>query len=457
MRARVGELARARTRPQYDAGVWWRCLLATLVGCGFTVPVAPDGGGGGGDGGGGGGADGACAPPCSAIVPSNHADTAPLDDAELPDLILDGRDQDATTTVWRIYTDTGYIEHGLTGSDALAPYRAPGQGEDPATHLTFLHVGATMAVLFVDRLVIAPQVRFEGYGTRALIVIARGAIEVDGEIDFSAGWIAPGSPGNLVDVTRGGPGGGDGASHGVAERIAGGCGGGSTGGGGDGDDGSGGGGGGGGLAGGKGGDKAAPSDVGGSGGGACLTPELIPLLGGGGGGAGDIAGGGGDGGGGGGAIQLTSLVSIRVAGIIDVGGKGGRAQLLNDEGGGGGGAGGGILLEAPSVTIDRAVLVANGGGGGSGRVADNHGQQGALSTTPADGGLGSGGGGADGRGGNGGAGMTAATAGDDHNPGGGGGGAAAGVIRINTDGGASTVDAVISPTFTSGLLIHAPG
>lgn len=428
----------------------WRLALL-LGGCGFSASLGSHSGDDGGvtsDTPGGGGA----------LVPSNVTDTSGLDDADLPDLILDDVDPDAGPCAWRIYTDTGQIEHGVAGVDMFATYRAPGLGEDATTHLTFAHIGSTMAVLYVDQLVVRAPVRFEGYGPRSLIILAKGTIDVQGELDFSAGFVAPGSADSSVDFAKGGPGGGDGGTNDqlgtVVDMPAGGCGRGTTGGGGGGDDGSGGGGGGGGLVGQKGGDKAAPSDVGGPGGAACLTPALIPLLGGAGGGAGDVDGGGGEGGGGGGAIQLTSLASISITGIIDVGGKGGRAQQLNDEGGGGGGAGGGILVEAPTVTIEGAVLAANGGGGGSGREL-NHGAQGTLTTAPANGGLGSGGSNNDGRGGNGGAGSIAATAGDDHNPGGGGGGGAVGVIRINTDSGAAMGTAgVISPPLTTGTVIY---
>lgn len=391
------------------------------------------------------------------IVPSNHADTSPLDALDLPSLVMENLAADGATS-WRIYTDTGLIEREAA-LNTFVSYRAMGTGIDPVTRLELQQVGA-FTILYVDRLEVQANVFFEGHGTRPLIVIAKGAIDVVGEIDFSGGFTAPST--FVTNFRIGGPGGGDGAQNsGGVDVDAAGCGGVlGTGGASAGvaipGDNSGGGGGGGGLPGGDGGDKAAGSDDGGPGGVACIDATLIPLVGGGGGGAGDTVGGGGSGGGGGGAIQLTSMTSIEITGVMDVGGKGGFAQILNDEGGGGGGAGGGILLEAPTVEV-AGVLAANGGGGGSGRVDGNHGAQGTLTEAPAPGGVGTAGSGDDGRGGAGGARTAGGLPGDDHD-GAGGGGGAVGVVRINVGSNGLRLGpaVIISPQHTAGAVVFEP-
>ena len=82
---------------------------------------------------------------------------------------------------------------------------------------------------------------------------------------------------------------------------------------------------------------------------------------------------GGSGGAGGGAIQISSLVSVRVlaSAAIHVGGGGGAGgcgNVSNAHGGGGGGSGGTIFLEAPVIDVAGAVT-ANGGGGGEGGLS----------------------------------------------------------------------------------------
>jgi hypothetical protein len=395
------------------------------------------------------------------LVPSNHADTSPLEAADLPDLVMDHVDVEDPSTVWRIYTDTGLIEHEVAGANAFAVYRAASIGPDEATKLLLVHAGP-YAVLYVRRFEVAVNVSLEGYGSRPLIVIAQDGILVRGEIDFSGGLVSPSAPSSMFDPRIGGPGGGDGGFNNKPASTfipARGCGGGTALAGiaAGGEAVAGGGGGGGGAAGAKGGDRQGTNDLGGTGGLACMTAALIPLVGGGGGGAGDFGDDGGHGGAGGGALQLTSLTSITIEGVIDAGGKGGRGSfIVATQGGGGGGAGGGVLLEAPSVTLAaNAVIAANGGGGGSGRT-NLSGQQGTLTTQPAAGGTGSGAPGVDGRGGNGGALTAAATAGDDHDPGGGGGGGAPGVIRFNTDPDMLLVDSttILSPQPTDGLVAY---
>jgi hypothetical protein len=78
---------------------------------------------------------------------------------------------------------------------------------------------------------------------------------------------------------------------------------------------------------------------------------------------------------GGGALQLTSLTSIEVRGIVNA-----DASLPAAGVGAGGGTGGAILLEGPSVILDaNASLLARGAGGTAGDGTDGVPQQDALS------------------------------------------------------------------------------
>ncbi len=92
-----------------------------------------------------------------------------------------------------------------------------------------------------------------------------------------------------------------------------------------------------------------------------------------GGGAADHASGGpaGTGGDGGGALYLASKLVVVVTGKVlanGAGGGGGGAQA----GGGGGGSGGFIVLDAPDIKRgENSVLAANGGGGGQGGYYNN--------------------------------------------------------------------------------------
>ena len=151
------------------------------------------------------------------------------------------------------------------------------------------------------------------------------------------------------------------------------------------------------------------------------TSTIIPLVGGSSGGNADY-----NGATGGGAVELVSGTSIKVNGLINVGG-------LGAGNGGGGGSGGALLLEAPTVAV-TGTLAANGGGGASG--PGTGGKAGQPSATPAQGASTSSGNAGDGSGGaviNGGT----ATYGS--------GGGAAGRIRINTQSGAATLSGVLSP------------
>lgn len=148
-----------------------------------------------------------------------------------------------------------------------------------------------------------------------------------------------------------------------------------------------------------------------------------------------------EGGGGGGAVTMISCRgAVSVAGVIDVGGGGGgpgndtfpaivAAGAVNFSGGGGGGAGGYVAIQAADVRVTGLGMFANGGGGGGGCSTDEcigtPGQD-AARFTAAQGGtpLGTGG-----RGGNGGTGQppTVGLA-SSQSPGGGGG--AAGRLQL---------------------------
>ncbi|HEY0190515.1 MAG TPA: hypothetical protein VGC42_05290 [Kofleriaceae bacterium] len=266
------------------------------------------------------------------------------------------------------------------------------------------------AVLFVNALDVEAALTITG--SAALIIVASDAITIHGAVSVGA-----------VGTTAGPGAGSAGAGTVGVEfrdpnrniRIA-----------------SGGGGGGYGTAGGNGGSKTPALAPPGLGGATYGGSPADPLIGGSAGAHGGVAVGAG---GGGGALQLSSAVSIEVAGVIQAGGGGGTGNGAGGGGGGGGGAGGEILLEAPTVVmLDGGVLAANGGGGGGGGNLNSGGRLGAngadgqATTTPAAGGLGgipSGG-----NGGAGAAGASAAGAGASANSFAGGGGGGAGRIFV---------------------------
>ena len=115
-----------------------------------------------------------------------------------------------------------------------------------------------------------------------------------------------------------------------------------------------------------------------------LTSPTFVLAGGAGGGAGGNMGG--DGGAGGGAVMFAVNGTLRIGGVIHVGGCGGLHGMASS-GGGGGGSGGAIVLEAAHITLTAtAVLAANGGGGGAGSDKSMNGGDASASVTPAVGG-----------------------------------------------------------------------
>lgn len=368
------------------------------------------------------------APHCGRWMPSN------LDAAALDPLLTEAT---ASLTLapgadYAINTDTGAITVAGTGVAV------------PRLGTAFALREPKMAVLVVDDFTLPAGVTLTGTGTRALIVVAEGDIELDGVLDFGPGCVL-GAEGDTKRCA--GPGGGNGGKMGT---VAQGCAGGHNG------AGEGGGAGGGlGTKGGLGGlgSSAATADELDNCGDTAANP-LVPLIGGSGGGAGammSLA----SGGGGGGAVQLSAFGRVRLAGTtvdratIYVGGAGGQGSSGN-HGGGGGGAGGGILLEGATVELVEAALIASGGGGGGGR-GGQPGSDGRFDGAVAAGGSSTGGAGDGGDGAvnaspaeNG-----AAGGGGTNTDGGGGGGGGLGRIRINTTAGQFTVPA---STLTQGVL-----
>jgi len=383
------------------------CLCATALGCNFDGGVPffgddsprPDAG----------------PTPTVDGAPGTDAPPAPSGDiAHLPpsewsggndDLILgEGDEVEIDTTALSILGDV------TVGSVVTASQVGP---------------GPEVAILRIDAMTLAPTSTLTVYGSRPLIIIAGGAVQIHGLVNASALYSRPGPGGSVA-----GPGAGEQGEH-KSFRDGGG------GGGGFGSNGA------------NGGDATtlAGSDAqGGAGGPAYLDNVLTVLTGG--------SGGGKDGldcsyapGAGGGAFQLFSFVSIDVFadGAINAGGGGGgpgrECPAGNDSslgGGTGGGSGGAIDLQAPTIAV-LGRLAANGGGGGGGAGEDGEGgfgQNGRI-TGPASGGIP--GGLEASTGGSGGFGNEEPSPGFEEfsgvgNAGGGGGGAGRIVVRTKPDG-----------------------
>lgn len=256
------------------------------------------------------------------------------------------------------------------------------------------------------------------HGTRPLVLLAAGALTVNGRLDVSS--------------TRTGPSLGAAASTNPCQSAQNGA---------TGVDGGGGAGGSFGTLGGAGGDGGA-AGAGSSGGTAnpvagTLTAIRAGCAGGDGGGP---AASGGTGGAPGGAVALYagSQIAIIAAGSVFASGAGARAGLPTSGAGGGGGSGGLIVLDAPSIQV-LGTVAANAGAGGGGAddqaAADGGDGSTVQHTTPATGGA------AQtvtkgGTGGNGFAGTTAPQAGGSPpavagSGGGGGGGGGAGIIWVH--------------------------
>jgi hypothetical protein len=299
--------------------------------------------------------------------------------------------------------------------------------------------GPELAVLHVGGLMVTSGAQVRITGTRPLVIVAGGDVQVDGVLDASANGAVPGPGGS---IGGGGGGAGGGGNH-LAQYS---------------DSGAGGGGfGGTGAAGGAITGCASPV-VAGTAGPAFGDAAITQLVGGSGGGAGS----GGvcpvnAGGGAGGALQITSAARIQIgtSGQLLAGGGGGSGGTdcnnTDANSGGGGGSGGAIVLQAPAVT-NAGVIAANGGGGGgsgSGNVASGQpGQNAQASATPAAGGNGASGAGT--TGGAGAAGRTAAVAGTSNVCGDNAGGGGGGVGRIAASSGFSN-SGVVSPDADTSL------
>lgn len=139
----------------------------------------------------------------------------------------------------------------------------------------------------------------------------------------------------------------------------------------------------------------------------------------------------GAGGSGGGAIALIARDELTIDGKVNVGGSGGGGGTKRS-GGGGGGSGGMIVLEASTIVITSAGLVsANGGGGGGGcdGGSGGDGEDGGDGSDDADGGPKDASGT---RGGDGGARGDPPEAAAISGRGGGGGGGGVGFVRIHS-------------------------
>ncbi len=268
--------------------------------------------------------------------------------------------------------------------------------------------GPEVAILLVSGLKVPELGRLGISGSRPLVILSAGDVEIAGTVSASANISVPGSGGFPLDGMSG-PGAGEpslqeffGPGGGASYCTVGGAG-------------------------------VAP--YGGAGGMLYGNASITPLIGGSEGGNSGGADSTSFGGGGGGAIQIVSATSITVTatGKIKAGGGGGRSGLNVPDDGHGGGSGGSILLEAPNVDIEGAVAA----NGGSGSCVDE-GADATEDATPASAPCGGDGAAGD---------QPAAdgvTSADDDRGGGGGG---AGRIRINTMTGTAVIasNAIISP------------
>jgi len=342
---------------------------------------------------------------CRVLMPSGGAVTGTdLDTTGLVDLVLSATTIDST-------------------DGEIVGVRPPGAGVMAGIDY---EVRGEIAVFRVNSLRIAGPIKLRG--SRAIAIVASGAILVDDLID------GRGDPLCTLNGRTAGPGG---FTGGDKEQTAPGSGGGT----GSVVDDNGGGGGGHCAVGGPGSVAAGIVSAGGP---AFGTAAILQLVGGGGGGGGGGAANAGLGAGGGPALQLVSNTTIAISamGGINAGGCGGDEGTGGSDAGGGGGAGGTILLEAPTITI-AGKLAVNGGGGGT---HNGIGVPGTLDRVPAAGGTPSNV--IEGQGGIGGAGGTLAGGSATGTFGGGGG--SIGRMRFHTRSGSATVEvgAMLSPAIT---------
>ena len=320
---------------------------------------------------------------------------------------------------------------GADGMTSLVFMSSPHAPHDPS--------GPELALLYLADWTVAEGVTVRVTGSRPLVVISSGNIELRGVIDAGGHGLVSGPGGVAAGL---GPGAGHLGVH-LPDLL-------DTGGGGAGHA----------TEGARGGQGCAADCTtgtvapGGPGGVSYGDAVVSVLTGGSGGGQGGAGGGSacapGVGGAGGGAVQLYAVgtITVTASGGISVGGGGGGggfASGCSDSGGGGGGSGGVVYLQAERIDLAGA-LAANGGGGGSdgGSTAGDGrpGADGALGAEPAPGGVPPDG---ESVGGAGGAGAAAPGPGSDVaaelNGGGGGGAAGYVVLHCNDFSG----NGVISP------------
>ncbi len=299
--------------------------------------------------------------------------------------------------------------------------------------------GPELAVLHVGSLTVAGGAQVRVTGTRPLVIVADGDVQVDGLVDASARDATPGAGGSAPAM---GGGAGGAGSH-LPQYSD-----------------SGGGGGGFGGAGAAGGavSGCTTAVVAGTAGTVFGDAAIAQLVGGAGGGSGSgavcpIN----PGGGGGGALQITSAMRIQIGttGQLLAGGGGGSGgtDCGNSDGnsGGGGGSGGAIVLQAPMIGNAGVIAANGGGGGGSGSGGGGSGQPGQnaqASATPAAGGTGSGSSGT--TGGAGAAGSTPPVDGTTNTCGNNAGGGGGGLGRIAASTGFSNTG-VVSPAADTSL------
>lgn len=407
-------------------------LASTIAaGCGLDAtgeragyePLDEDGGGNPSGNGGRGGAN--------VDGPSTDGDDGPNTGDGSPGLDAEGNRPDAGVPF--APSNIGPTSYRLDGSDfsiglvTTTVIDTTNLTIDGATSPTFVADG-NIAVWSLHEVDISGTLEVKG--TRALAIVASGAVNLTGSIEAYASSSTAG-PGGAPPT-----GGGKGADGLVS-----------------GDLGSGGGGAGHATVGAAGATRA--MSAGGAGGTAVNpTSALVGGAGGGNGGGFDKNGcsGKGSAGAGGGAVQISALGSITFGfpASIDVHGGGGLGGCSKGKGGGGGGAGGTIVLESVgALTIpSNTTLGATGGAGGAGGgdILDGaDGQDGRLSASAvASGGFGSQTGG--GNGGNVGNPPTIGVSG-----GGGGGGGAMGRIvlraRGNLSSGGSLAGEITTSTF----------
>ncbi|MFN0251337.1 MAG: hypothetical protein ACKV2T_30965 [Kofleriaceae bacterium] len=259
-------------------------------------------------------------PRCRELVPSNGL-------GQFFDLAQDPPDLDLVNALFDTGTGVVYV----AGSTISVPNFNAGNGTGPSIRVFVvgsLRVDGARAFSDIDPV---------GLSGPAIAIIARNGITIDGRLTVSAvaGGLKTGCVGGAGQYFE--------DSDGEPVRSSGSGGGGHA------------------TAGGRGGDVGTVY-LGGAGGEAGGNDSLVPLRGGCASGIEFAAGGGG-------AIQLVSLTSIQINGIIDARGSSGYPEQCGNTGSClyGGGAGGGILLEAPEVTLAASsALIAKGGAGHGG-------------------------------------------------------------------------------------------